>query len=296
MEAIDNVFELGILLVFDTHVWLGSKRLTKNQMKHLTKEEKIEWVNATKKLIDKEALTDIRAIVSKCRSIIDSASLPFPIESMRFIPKDLVDEISDKLNEAIEVFNENVSIFEENYEEYIDKAEKILEPRGLFDREDYPDNIRDKFGITYRFLEMSVPGELQKFSPKIYKEEQEKFKALMEETRNEAIIFLREAFLEVVNHITEILTGEQNSGEARVIRQGTLDKLDKFFEEFQTKNIFKDKELSKIINEARDVMFGIDSASLKMNTRLREKIGEKMEKVQDVLSKSITKFKRTVDL
>jgi hypothetical protein len=294
MEDAAKVFELGTLCIFETHNWQATKKISGDAFKELFKdEEDLDWIKSTKQLIDKTELKDLNSLISKFRTEIDSVALPFPIEAFRFIAKDEVEALSKCLTEIKREIEVKAEKLDEKFDSLIAFAKKKLDKKGLFNRKDYPKNIKERFGVKFRFLEMRVPGEMQKFSPNVYKEEMEKYRQLMKQTRDEAVIFLREAFLEIVEHITGVLTGDDGQ---QVIRQDQLDKLDVFFHEFQTKNVFKDTELNNIIKEAKDTMFGINAKDLRTSEALRKAIAKNMEKVENSIEKSITKFKRSISL
>lgn len=52
-----------------------------------------EWLSASKKLIDPEALKPIKKIVNKSRSYLIGIRLPFPIQGMVFVPKEMISQV-----------------------------------------------------------------------------------------------------------------------------------------------------------------------------------------------------------
>lgn len=291
----DNIFELGTLCILSTKMWTASKKIPLDKVKRYGGLELQKWVRANKGLIDREALSDIGSIISKTRMLVKSLSLPFPVESVSFVPKDLVPTLAEKLEEKIKLLEDAIEILANNYNKFIDEAKEILEPEGLFDINDYPKNIKEKFDISYKFMEMSVPGKMSSISPKLYEQELIKFQNMVEETRNEGILFLREGFLKTVQAISKSLT-EKEEGETKRFRKATVEKIENFFEEFKSKNIFKDNELARIIESARDTMFGINIDDLKNSEGLRKHILKEMDGVEKMLEGSIQKYRRKITL
>lgn len=289
-----NVFEHGTLIVLSTSCWGNSKQLNEEKAKNLSnKEIGKKWLRMNKSLIDKEALAEIRSSITKIRSIIISYSLPFPIEGIYFIPTELIPIVSEKLDEEIGKFWDHVSSFEKDFEVYKEEAQYTL--NDLFNESDYPDNIASKFNIEYRFLQMEVPGKMKEISPKLYQEEMTKFKQLMEDARNQGILYLREGFLQVIEGLSKSLSGKDGSGPKR-IREDVLDRVDKFYSEFQKKDIFKDEELLKVIRNAKDLFAGVDVRDLRESEKLRELMVDNIEEISSTLKESVTKFKRRISL
>jgi len=164
----------------------------------------------------------------------------------------------------------------------------------LFNPDDYPKNIESRFSCSYRFVKLSVPGELKTISAAMYKEEMIKFKETMEQTRNECILFLREAFLKELKSIIESLTREADDGKVAKIRSETVEKVENFFEAFKSKNIFEDEKLLQIIEDARNVMCGVTSKDLRNSDALRSLITNQIKQVADICEKSIVKYKRKI--
>jgi hypothetical protein len=286
-----DITKLGVLCILETHSWGASKRIP---IEKINKNEKLsKWIRANKGLIDKEALATINSKIGEAVNLVKNNALPFPIRGVNFIPKDLIIEISEKLNNMMIELNELINNFAEKYDEYVNAAK--IELADFFNEEDYPQDIKSKFGLNYRFLELSVPGEVNKISPKLYKEEMDKFKNMMEQARHEGILFLREGFATVISSIVNSITGV-STGESKGIRKESVEKVENFFEEFKNKNIFKDDELLQLIENARNAMFGVSSKDINQSEGLRKHITKEMEKVKDELEKSITSYKRKIIL
>ena len=284
-----NLFDLGTLIHFETHTWQARKRLPKEISKQLTPEAEGDWTTVNKSLINKKHLSDINSIISDARLFVWNNANPFPIKGIHFIPNTRVDIVKQKLNECIIKLDKEIEKFTEEYEQYILEAEKILSPYGLFNPLDYPMDIKKRFSITYRFFELIIPSKL---TDEIYKEEQQKFIDLANETRNMGILALKEGFADIVTHLTDTLTGKLD-GESKRVRQEAINKFEEFWEIFQSKNIFKDNELEKIIKDAKEIMEGVDKDALK-DKELVKLVNDEMLKIKKEVDSSIVSFKRKI--
>jgi hypothetical protein len=52
-----------------------------------------EWLTATKKLVDPESLKPICKVGNAARTYLAGISLPFPIQGMVFIPKEMISRV-----------------------------------------------------------------------------------------------------------------------------------------------------------------------------------------------------------
>jgi len=296
VENIDpsDITSKAVLCSLMTKCWGNTKKIPIESMKKITNKEFSKRIRSNKGLIDKEALSDINSLITKARNVIKSYSLPFPIDGIFLIPKSLVVKLNEELNEVISKLKPAVDEFVSSYDEFIEEARGELEE--FFNEGDYPTDIGSKFDIQYKFVELGVPSSLSEFSPDIYQQEVNKLKETFTETRNECILFLRKAFVAELKDVLSAFTEENEDGKKRILRQDTLNKVEKFFESFQSKNIFDDKELMNIIKTSKDILTGFDAKDLRNNDVLREAIGDELSKVAKEAEKSVIAFSRRITL
>jgi hypothetical protein len=137
---------------------------------------------------------------------------------------------------------------------------------------------------------LSTPAKSRILSPEIYEREKEKFANLMEETREMAMIALREEFSGVVNNLVDRLTS--NDGKPKMISNAMFNKLNEFLDDFSTRNIFEDEELAGIIEQAKSVVSGVSPYGLKYNDVLQKKITKGMSDVNAAINASIEEIPR----
>jgi hypothetical protein len=294
-EEFKNVLSEAVLIVKDVNQWGNTKKIPNEKLRKITGKKLSEWVHSNKGLIDKDAVADINSKITAFRNVFKAYALPFPIRSIDLIPIKDVEKCCNDADKAIEEIEEAIEEFTSSYKKFIKLAKEELGDE-LFDPNDYPENIKDRFGASYKIIDISVPGELKKVNPTLYKQEITKFENTWTEAKNECILFLREGFLKEVKNVVASLTGETENGEQKRIRSETTEKIEKFFEYFQNKNIFKDEEFFKLIKDTRAIMVGITSKDLRDSEKLKDYIAEEMQKVADVAEKNIIKFKRSIIL
>lgn len=285
-----NIFNSGSLLSFETKCWQATKRVPKSLLKEEDDERK-NWLRQNKSLINRKKLADLHAYITEARKVIETHSLPFPLNGVYLIPNDKVELVNNKLNNIKSQFYERVGQFTAQIEEYIQEAERTL-GSDYFNRADYPRDIQSKFYMGWRFFELTLPSNI---TQELYEEENKKFRDMMEETRKMGIMALREGFAEIITHLTDALT-ERVNGQEKKIKQVSIDKITEFFSEFQSKNIFKDQELESLAKKAKEIVKGVSIVDLKEDKDLEKLINKQLGDVKKELDKSTEVFRRKLML
>lgn len=282
-----DIFKKACLVQFSTSVWQSSRVLDQSILADRLGQD-VEWLRGRKFLINPELLGPIKTAVHQARNHIQKFALPFPITSIYLIPKDSLEIVDERLNHFKERFWNKVSDFEALYEVGREEAQTVL--KDLFNETDYPTDIRSKFRFEWRYLTLGIPGKAHLLTPEIYEREKEKFQDLMEETRELSMIAIREGFAQVVDHLVERLGG--NNGKPKVLTNNLFNKLNEFIDDLELKNIFEDKTLTELAQQAREIIGGISPYSLKYSKDLREKVREDMESVKSAIDAAIEDMPR----
>jgi hypothetical protein len=221
--------------------------------------------------------------------VLPNASFRNWDSSTHFIPKNLIETTKERLDMLTQDLKDYVEEFIENYEEYIDEVKTELEPYGLFNEDDYPSpgELKDKFGLQYRFFDLTIPSQI---SQELKDEEYKNFQKLMNETKEMGVLALREGFQELVSHLTEKLNGKID-GKNKRLHQESIDKVYTFFDMFQKKNVFGDIELEKISLKAKEILEGINKNDLK-DKDLTTELKKELEVIKTETDNCIKTYKR----
>jgi hypothetical protein len=285
-----NLFDLGTLCHFESHAWRAVVKLPKEVSAKISKQKQENWYRATKNLIDRSHLTEVYSIITQARNLILAYATPFPMESIHFIAAGNVEVVNNGLKELDKKLSEAVAKFNLDYPKYKREARQILEPDGLWNKAEYPDNVSDKFSIHWRFFDLSIPAQL---SDELKKQEQAQFNSLMEETKNLGVHALRKAFMEIVADLHDTLSGKLD-GEKKRLNQGKLDKVAEFFNTFKMKNVFHDAELEKVIVDAQSMVEGIEYTDLNKDKELSGMMVEEMAKIKGQLEGMVETYERKI--
>jgi len=286
----ENIFEKGCLAQLSASVWRAARKIKPEQLSEMAASH--EWLSATKKLVDPDALKPINKAVNMARGYLTGVSLPFPLQGMVFIPKEMISRVDAKLELYKSDFNKTVEEFLGNYEQLREVAMVYL--GELFNELDYPVDVRSKFSISWRFVILDVPnGNTGILAPEVYEREKEKFIQTMEEARELAIQSLREEFSGMVQRITERFTNG-NGDKPKIFKNGTVNNFYEFFETFKERNIFKDDHLAELVERAKAILGGQSAESIRSNDQVKEQIKAGMEDVEKTMSEILSMPRRKI--
>ncbi len=282
-----NIFDLGTLLQFETHTWQARNSLPKSVKERMTKET--DWVSGYRRLIKKERLQPINSVITSVRNYIwDDVSLPFPIKSCHFIANGITEEVDMKMRAYSKQLKQVVNDFAKDYDKWIRESEKALKKDGLFDKESYPMNVRERYWIEWRWFDMVIPSGITNEMRQV---EANQFQEMMNETRHNCILAMREGFGEIVSHLTDTLSGKLD-GEKRRVRPEALEKIDRFFETFKYKNVFNDNQLQDLVGKAKDLLSDVTPKELRNDLSLTKLIHNGLDDITKELVESTETYKR----
>jgi hypothetical protein len=294
MNDVSNIFEKGCLIQLEISIWGNTKKLPRSTVKT---EADPEYIKASKVLIDPAYLEPMRKIAGKARNRIRDLALPFPIDGMLFVPKEMIGALEEWLQGNKEEFDTSLNTFVFQYADARAIARQHLGP--LFSDVDYPVNIDTKFGFSWRFVMLTPPGkEAGILSPELYQREKEKFMSLMEEAELQCIGALREEFRAIVDRMVKTLSDPD-----KVFRDTLTGNFKEFFDTFSARNCFGDSELAELVEQAKKALNGTEPQALRENKLLRDAVANRMQTVKDEFDKRIIsrygtsgRMKRTLDL
>ncbi len=286
----ENMFEKGCLVQLSVSRWGAIRKIDKSKLAKMVSSP--EWLNATKKLVDPEALKPICKVGNSARSYLTSISLPFPLQGLVFVPKEMISRVDTRLNEFKTEFSEAVNEFISEYDSFRETAMVYLE--DLFNEIDYPVDVRKKFSFAWRFIILDVPdGKVGLLAPEVYEREKEKFIQTMEEAREMAINSLREEFASMVERVTDRFSMGP-AGKPKIFKNTAVQSFYDFFETFKERNIFRDEELAQLVTRAREVLGGSSPEDVRSDESLRTSIRAGMQDVEVTMADILDRPRRKI--
>lgn len=274
MVTTENMFREAALLQLTATCWQLDKKLPQSMLADVGN---VDFLRGRKLLLAPDSTALIKQHIGKARNYLRKISLPFPIKGCVLVPKKLIPEIQEHLKEIKWHYNSAVEDFLYWYPQTVKDAKDSL--GELFDECDYPtqEMIKNKFRFQWRYITIG-PSVSRVLPPSIYKEEVKKFQELMEQARSEAITALREEFVDLVTNIADKLQNHDD-GKPRRLRDAAVENLKQFLDNFSSRNIFEDAQLSELVEQCRGIISNTNANAIRGNTHVREEVHLQMEKI-----------------
>lgn len=274
MVTAENMFREAALLQLTATCWQLDKKLPQSMLADVGN---VDFLRGRKLLLAPDSTALIKQHIGKARNYLRKISLPFPIKGCVLVPKKLIPEIQEHLKEIEWHYNSAVEDFLYWYPQTVKDAKESL--GELFDECDYPtqEAVKNKFRFQWRYITIG-PSVSRVLPPSIYKEEVKKFRELMEQARREAITALREEFVDLVTNIADKLQNHDD-GRPRRLRDAAVENLKQFLDNFSSRNIFEDEQLSELVEQCRGIITNTNANAIRGNTQVREEVHLQMEKI-----------------
>ena len=163
------------------------------------------------------------------------------------------------------------------YDSMKSEAERRL--GKLFNASDYPSTLDGLFDLEISYPTIEPPNYLMALHPDVYQAEQ----ARVRERFESAVELAEQAFAtelqRLTAHLAERLTG-LHDGQPKVFRDSAVENLREFFERFRRLNIRSSPELDMLVEEAQQVITGIEPQQLRDSVRLRQMVARDFEQIQ----------------
>ena len=265
--------------------WFGTRKTLSAEQKAQAAESfgaEGDFLSAGKKLLDTrhprfKAATAVR---NRAVAYFKGISLPFPEPGIRLIRQEDIDSVNGHLSDLRAELDDAVDQLDDHFAELKAAARRRL--GTLYCEADYPASLRGLFDMAWDFPSVEPPSYLQRLNPELYRQECQRVVARFDE----AVQLAEQAFLDelskLVAHLTERLTGQVDS-KPKVFRDSAVTNLTEFFERFRQLNIGSNEQLDQLVNDAQQIVVGVEPQKLRDNQSLREHVSEQLGAVQHAL-------------
>jgi hypothetical protein len=265
--------------------WLGTRKTLTPEQKAQAAESfgaEKQFLSAGKKLLDTshQAFRTVTGVRSRLLGFWKGITLPFPEPGIRLIRQDDLGAFDVQMTTLRAELDEGVARLDEHYSELKLAARRRL--GLLFNPADYPQSLVGLFAVEWDFPSIEPPNYLRQLSPELYRQEQARMTARFDE----AVRLAEEAFTaelgQLVSHLSERLTGQQD-GKPKVFRDSAVGNLLDFFERFRQLNVGSSEQLDGLVDQAREIVRGIKPQKLRDNQSLRQHVAGELAQVQSAL-------------
>jgi hypothetical protein len=238
-----------------------------------------ELLSASKLILDTKnpAYRAVAAVRSEASSYWRTVTLPFPEAGVRLLPQNSLGMFASTMQTYREKLQEAARDLAGEYE--LLKTEAQLRLGALFNPSDYPSTLDGLFDLEVSYPTLEPPGYLMALLPDVYQAEQ----ARVRERFESAVELAEQAFAtelqRLTSHLAERLTGTHD-GQPKIFRDSAVENLREFFERFRRLNIRSNSELDMLVEEAEQVITGIEPQQLRDSNRLRQMVANDFEQIQ----------------
>ena len=238
-----------------------------------------ELLSASKLILDLKhpAYRAVAAVRSEASSYWRTVTLPFPEAGIRLLPQNSLGMFATTMQTYRERLQEAARELAAQYDTMKSEAERRL--GTLFNASDYPTTLDGLFDLEVTYPAIEPPAYLVSLHPEVYQQEQ----ARVRERFESAVELAEQAFAtelqRLTAHLAERLTG-LHDGQPKVFRDSAVENLRQFFERFRRLNIRSSPELDMLVEEAQQVITGIEPQQLRDSVRLRQMVARDFEQIQ----------------
>lgn len=283
-----NVFDRAVLL--DLRLGrLGIKRKVSSSAVEVKKGEDEaatdpEALHISKDILLSDEVEAVAKLHGEIRRYVKSVAVPSPFDrgGVDAIALELVKPVDDKLL-AYEARHN--ALVEKVCEVYPAKVEEAKQRLGVLYRiTDYPpvERVRAAYAMYWQYVSIGTPQALEQISTEILKREEGKAAAKVAEAADEIVKVLSLTLKELTDAMIERLTPGED-GKARVFRNSLVTNLTEFLDLLPARNIVRNQELNQLAEQAKQILKGVDPATLRASREIREYVRTKMEDVKGKL-------------
>lgn len=280
----------GVLCNLQIGFWGARSKLDKEMLgDNIPK----EIVRAVHDLVDdKSAIDDIRTVQRQIKYIVKTNAIAFPIDSVWFLPKHKIQEVSEQIDERIIQINELTDVLASKFKGMERKFAKKY-PQ-FYDHKKYPRDIKKRFYADYTFFHIGLPESIAtELDPKEYNRKIEKFRGMVETMESDMVNLIAN---KLVNRLD--LLASQCSGETTPHGK-TISSINRFLAKWNDlwKGHVDEAKLTRIMNMLKKQMKKVDSDRLKGNEDFRNEVGRKVENIISKIEKiPNVELKRKIDI
>ncbi len=242
--------------------------------------------DVSKKLFDSPTLTAIRSFDGHLRDWVRKKCLPY-IAGTHFLPHTLVNLVDDHLSRSQRQRARLVDQFLAEYPALCRAAARGL-TRKFFNIDDYPtlEEVASRFWISWQYLRIRVPDELEQINREIYETETRNAAQQMRQAVSDIEAMLRDEALNLVRKLSDALQVGKD-GRKKRLTDGAFTNLAEFLAFFDHRNVTNDGELKRIVEELRRKLGENDVEHVRNSVDLRQQMAREMSAITQQLSSMV---------
>ena len=275
------------------HWWGVHQALTASQKEEFGSVASADarFLTAGKKLVDVRhaAFRKLTGIKTRIGNYWRGISLPYVENGVRLIRQSDIESFVHMM----EGFREELTGAEFDLNLVYDDIKSDARRRlgRLYNPNDYPNELRDLFGVEWDFPSVEPPSYLMRIAPEVYEEERQRVAARFDEAVRLAEQAFATEFSRLLSHLTARLANGDD-GSRQVFRDSVINNLTGFFERFKELNVRSNPELDMLVEQAQQMVRGVTPQNLRDSDSLRQQMVGEMARVRSQVEGLITDIPR----
>lgn len=237
----------------------------------------------SKRILECEEVQEIRRLDWMLRRFVRARCVDYPLKpGIHLIPAVLVEEVDAEVERVRPIRQKLVDLLASRVDELKTRDETAL--GSLFNAADYPtpEQVRVAFELQTRYLALDLPGNLANVSRAVFERESVRVRQEIADAAEAVRQVQRLQMMELVQGLLDRLTPAE--GKKRIIRSASLDNVTEFLDRYGKLNVADDTELVKIVDQAKQILSGVDCESLRSNDAAAQTVKEGMAQVQAAIA------------
>jgi hypothetical protein len=257
-----------------------------------------DMLSVTKLIFDSPEYKKIKNLEQNISGWLSNTCLPsFFKKGFYLVPLSIFELVMENLKAFQKEREELIDEFISNYPYRIEEARDKL--GSMFDASNYlpSESIKEKYYWEIKILNFSAPENLENISQALYEEEKKRVSDYWTMAKEQVDVALAESFKELITYMVDKLDCDED-GKPKSFRKTGIKKFEDFLESFNCRNIGENKELEKLIDQAKEIANGSLSAKdLREDQDLRTYVREGLEPIKNSIDQMlIDKPKRKIIL
>jgi hypothetical protein len=243
----------------------------------------LEMLKVSKKVIDAPEMEAIQKLDTQIRRFLMTRALPSIFQAgVYLIPDNLVPEVDMVLqnfsNTRKGLVQELITALPRIKSDSKERLCDLSEDNDVLVEE----KMAAAFSMKFEYISYGVNEKLRKINADLFEREKVKSEERFREAEDQIKLALRIAMADLTAHMVDRLTGGQD-GKRKVFKKTMLTTMNEFLENFNSRNIVKDKDLEGLVDKAKQLLAGVDPETLRENEGLRDGVLHGFEQVKTQL-------------
>jgi hypothetical protein len=275
--------------------WFGTSRaLTKDQKQAVANQFAADpnFISTGKKILDRteEAFAKLTSIKGEITDYWKRSTLPYVEDGVRLLRKDNVEAFDQQMRTFSGTLSDAAYELEYTIDIIKERMKLNLGP-ALYNDNDYPTNISQKFAVAWSFPSTEPPNYLAELNPALFEEERRRVAARFDEAVTLTEQAFAEEFAKLVAHLAERLKPGED-GKPKGFKDSSLDNLKDFFDRFRQLNVTNNEQLEALVNRAQQTVGSVEGKELRKSEQARADIANTLDQLSQDLGAMIAPRKR----